>query len=469
MAAVQTPWGGRFQSAPAELMERFNASIGFDRKLLAVDVAGSVAYARALQRAGVLSAGELEQIEAGLKRVQEEFSAPDCDLPDALEDIHMAVEQRLTELIGPVGGKLHTGRSRNDQVNVDERLYLRSAIATLDGQIRHLQGILIASAECHCDAVLPGYTHLQQAQPILFAHYALSLFWMLERDRGRLGDAWQRADFLPLGSGALAGSTFPLDRNFLARELGFSQVTPNSLDAVSDRDFLLETLSALAILMMHLSRFCEDLIVWSSAEFGFVELSDHFSTGSSMMPQKKNPDALELVRGKTGRVYGSLMALLTTMKAVPLTYSKDLQEDKEPLFDALETSAICLEVFAGAWESMEVRTERMEAAVDSLTLATDLADYLVRQGVPFREAHRVVGHLVQTALAENRAFSSLTREELLTHSAALGCDMSFAFNEDVHSVLDVRQSLKSRNIEGGTGPQAVAEQMAKARAVLAAG
>ena len=469
MAAVQTPWGGRFQSAPAALMERFNASIGFDRKLLAADIAGSVAYARALQRAGVLSAGELEQIVAGLKQVREEFSAPDCVLPNALEDIHMAVEQRLTELIGPVGGKLHTGRSRNDQVNLDERLYLRDAIASLQDQIRHLQGVLIASGEQHCDAVLPGYTHLQQAQPILFAHYALSLFWMLERDRGRLGDAWRRADFLPLGSGALAGSAFPLDRAFLARELGLF-----AGDAQQPRRGQRPRFSARnPVCAGHPNDALEPLLrgfdLWSSAEFGFVELSDHFSTGSSMMPQKKNPDALELVRGKTGRVYGSLMALLTTMKAVPLTYSKDLQEDKEPLFDAVETASICLEVFAGAWESMEVRAERMEAAVDSLTLATDLADYLVRQGVPFREAHRVVGHLVQTVLVEDRPFSSLTREELLTHSAALGYDMSFAFNEDVHSVLDVRHSLELRNIEGGTGPQAVAEQMAKARAVLAAG
>ena len=453
------PWGGRFQEAPDALMERFNASIGFDRKLLEVDIAGSIAYARALQRAGVLDAEEVGQIEAGLAKVRQEFSAPDCALPDALEDIHMAVEQRLTELVGPVGGKLHTGRSRNDQVNLDERLYLRAAIAALKGRVRHLQGVLLASAERHRDAVLPGYTHLQQAQPVLFAHYALALFWMLERDWGRLSDAWRRADFLPLGSGALAGSTFPIDRDFLARELGFSQVTPNSLDAVSDRDFLLETLAALAILMMHLSRFCEDLIVWSSAEFGFVELSDHFSTGSSMMPQKKNPDSLELVRGKTGRVYGSLVALLTTMKAVPLTYSKDMQEDKEPLFDALETVDICLEVFAGAWESMEVHAERMEASIDSMALATDLADYLVHKGVPFREAHRIIGKLVRTALAADRALTAFELADLRAHSADFGADALV--------LLDVRHSLELRNIAGGTGPQAVAEQMEKARRVLA--
>lgn len=459
MTRVETPWGGRFQEGPDALMERFNASIGFDRRLLEVDIAGSKAYAKALHRADLLDAAELAEITGGLEAVLQEFSAPDCLLPDALEDIHMAVEKRLTELIGPVGGKLHTGRSRNDQINLDERLYLRVSIEALQGRIRQLQGVLLASAEQHEAVVLPGYTHMQQAQPVLFAHYALSLFWMLERDWGRLADTWRRADYMPLGSGALAGSTFAIDRTFLARELGFSQVTPNSLDAVSDRDFLLETLASLSILMMHLSRFCEDLIVWSSAEFGFVELSDHFSTGSSMMPQKKNPDSLELVRGKTGRVYGSMVALLTTMKAVPLTYSKDMQEDKEPLFDALETVDICLEVFAGAWQGMQVRGEQMEKKVDSMALATDLADYLVRQGMPFRDAHRVVGNLVAGALADGRVLTDFNLAELQSHSEQFG--------EDALALLDVRHSLSLRNIEGGTGPQAVAEQLQKARRILA--
>ena len=459
MAIVETPWGGRFQDGPDALMERFNASIGFDRRLLEVDIAGSKAYAKALHRTDLLDAAELAEITVGLEAVLQEFSAPDCLLPDALEDIHMAVEKRLTELIGPVGGKLHTGRSRNDQINLDERLYLRVSIEALQGRIRQLQGVLLASAEQHEAVVLPGYTHMQQAQPVLFAHYALSLFWMLERDWGRLADTWRRADYMPLGSGALAGSTFAIDRTFLARELGFSQVTPNSLDAVSDRDFLLETLASLSILMMHLSRFCEDLIVWSSAEFGFVELSDHFSTGSSMMPQKKNPDSLELVRGKTGRVYGSMVALLTTMKAVPLTYSKDMQEDKEPLFDALETVDICLEVFAGAWQGMQVRGEQMEKKVDPMALATDLADYLVRQGMPFRDAHRVVGNLVAGALADGRVLTDFNLAELQSHSEQFG--------EDALALLDVRHSLSLRNIEGGTGPQAVAEQLQKARRILA--
>ena len=452
------PWGGRFGAGTDELMERFNASIGFDCKLMEVDIAGSVAYARALQRAGILDEVEADGIVEGLQQVRDEMAAGEFEFSADLEDIHMAVEKRLTEIVGPVGGKLHTGRSRNDQVNLDERLFLRQAVASLQERIRRLQRVLLDSAEEQSDLVLPGYTHLQQAQSILFPHYALSLFWMLERDCGRLADVWKRADFLPLGSGALAGSSFPLDREFMARELGFSAVTPNSLDAVSDRDFLLEFLSAVAILMMHLSRFCEDLIVWSSAEFGFVELADAFSTGSSMMPQKKNPDSLELIRGKVGRVYGDLLGLLTTMKGIPLTYAKDMQEDKEPLFDALETAAICLEVFTGAWETMGLQKERMEGVIDDNVLATDLADYLVHKGMPFREAHRVIGGLVREGIEGGRGLTELGLEDFRRHSAT--------FAEDVLELLDVRHSLGLRNIEGGTGPQAVRKQMEKARRVL---
>ena len=451
-------WGGRFAGATGELMERFNASIGFDRKLLEVDIAGSLVQAQALERAGVLSGEEVARISAGLEQVRVELSAPGHVFSAGLEDVHMAVERRLTELIGPLGGKLHTGRSRNDQVNLDERLYLRTAIAGIQGRIRYLQAVLADSAEAHLEVILPGYTHLQQAQPILFGHYALALFWMLERDYGRLADAWKRADLLPLGAGALAGSAYPVDRQFMARELGFAGVTPNSLDTVSDRDFLLEAMAALAILMMHLSRFCEDLIIWSSREFGFVELADAFSTGSSMMPQKKNPDSLELVRGKTGRVYGDLFSLLTTMKGIPLTYAKDMQEDKEPLFDAFESVGDCLEVFAGAWQTMQLRPARMEAAVDDAALATDLADYLARRGVPFREAHHVVGRLVRFALEAGRGLRGLTLEELQSHSPAFG--------EDALALLDLRHSLSLRNIEGGTGPQAVRAQLARARAIL---
>ena len=457
--AREKPWGGRFGAPTDELMERFNASIGFDRKLLEVDVVGSVAYARALHRADVLSAEEAERIVAGLERTKEELQGNEDLLGDELEDIHMAVEKHLTRLIGPLGGKLHTGRSRNDQVSLDERLYLRLAIAGISERVRGAQSELVESAAKHQDVVLPGYTHLQPAQPILFGHYAMSLFWMLERDFGRLSDAWDRADVLPLGSGALAGSTFPVDREFLAGELGFSRVSDNSIDAVSDRDFVVETVSALSILMMHLSRFCEDLIVWSSREFGFVELDDAFSTGSSMMPQKKNPDSLELIRGKCGRVYGDLMSVLTTMKGIPLTYAKDMQEDKEPLFDAVDTVRICLEVFAGAWSTMTLDPGRMESAVDGQILATDLADYLVGKGMSFRDAHHQVGSLVRMTEAEGRTLSALTLEELGRASEL--------FEADVIRCLDVRRSLESRNIRGGTGPQAVAEQLQRAREILA--
>ncbi len=452
------PWGGRFGGSTDALMERFNASIGFDRKLLVVDVAASVAYARALERAGVLTASETTTIVDGLERAKVDLQADPGLLGDELEDIHMAVERRLTDLIGPLGGKLHTGRSRNDQVAADERLYLRLAITGIAARVRALQAVLIESAERDGEAVLPGYTHLQPAQPILFAHYALSLFWMLERDHGRLLDALARADVLPLGSGALAGSTFPLDRDFLARELGFARVSENSIDAVSDRDYVIETVAALSVLMMHLSRFCEDLIVWSSREFGFVELDDAYSTGSSMMPQKKNPDSLELIRGKCGRVYGGLVGLLTTMKGIPLTYSKDMQEDKEPLFDAVETVELCLDVFAGAWWTMSLRPQRMAAAVDGQMLATDLADYLVGKGMSFREAHHLIGGLVRRTEAQGRTLADLDLKELRGES-----DL---FAADATRCLDARQSLESRNIAGGTGSQAVAEQLRQARVVL---
>ena len=454
-------WGGRFSGAQAELMERFNASIGVDRKLMEMDIAASLVYARALERAGVLTGEERVTIAEGLHKVREEMSAADFPFDVGLEDIHMAVEERLTHHVGAVGGKLHTGRSRNDQVNADERLYLRQATAAVTQGIRRLQSVLVDSAERHREVILPGYTHLQQAQPILFGHYALSLFWMLERDRGRVFDSWKRADYLPLGSGALAGSAFPLDREQMARELGFSGVTANSLDAVSDRDFLLEALAALAILMMHLSRYCEDLIIWSSIEFGFVELDDAYATGSSMMPQKKNPDSLELVRGKTGRVYGNLMGLLTTMKGVPLTYAKDLQEDKEPAFDSFDTVLDCLEVFAAAWETMAVRSDRMAASMADSLLATDLADYLSRRGIPFRQAHHIVGRLVRDSLEAGDRLGELTLSRMQTYSKEFG--------EDTLELLKPGRSLDLRNISGGTGPEAVRSQLTRAREILAAG
>ena len=446
---------GRFSADTAQLMERFNASIGFDQKLLEVDIAGSKVYAHALEQAGVLTVEESASITQGLDAVLGEMRAADFEFTHRFEDIHMAVEQRLTALIGPVGGKLHTGRSRNDQVNLDERLYLREAIRATSLRVRDLQATLIASAEQHAATALPGYTHLQQAQPVLFAHYALSLFWMLERDRGRLADAWKRADCMPLGSGALAGSAFALDRPAMAQALGFGGITPNSLDAVSDRDYLLESLAALSVLMMHLSRYCEDLIIWSTNEFGFVEIDDAYATGSSMMPQKKNPDSLELIRGKTGRVYGNLTALLTTMKGLALTYSKDLQEDKEPVFDSFETVQDCVDVFTRVWGTMTLNEERMRSAIDEGTLATDLADYLVKRGLPFREAHGVVAALVKEAIDAGKSLPSLTVAELQRHCAL--------FEADALALLDVAHSIDLRQIPGGTGSAAVAAQLAQAR------
>ncbi len=449
---------GRFSADTAQLMARFNASISFDRKLLEVDIAGSKVHARALERVGILTAEETALITQGLEAVLEEMMTAEFEFGHRFEDIHMAVEERLTARIGPLGGKLHTGRSRNDQVNLDERLYLREAIRGTSQRVHKLQSTLMASAEQHMAVALPGYTHLQQAQPILFAHYALSLFWMLERDRGRLADAWKRADYLPLGSGALAGSAYPLDRAFMAQELGFEAITTNSLDAVSDRDFLLESLAALSVLMMHLSRYCEDLIIWSTAEFGFISIDEAYSTGSSMMPQKKNPDSLELVRGKTGRVYGNLTALLTTMKGLGLTYSKDLQEDKEPVFDSFETVHDCLDVFTRVWATMTVHEDRMRAVIDDGTLATDLADYLVKRGLPFRDAHGAVAALVKTAVDRGEGLQSLTIEDLQ--------DQSELFAADALKLLNVDHSIDLRQIPGGTGSEAVTAQLLQARQAL---
>ena len=448
-------WSGRFEGTTEELMERFNASIGFDRRLYRVDIEGSRVQARALKGIGVLSDTELTEVLSGLDRVEKEIEEDEFPLTDDLEDIHMAVEKRLTELVGPVGGKLHTGRSRNDQVALDERLYLREAVAGTVERLTTLQSAIVEMAEQHLDTILPGYTHVQQAQPIRLAHWAMALFWMLDRDRGRFEDGWARADASPLGSGALAGSAYPIDRDQMAKDLGFSGVTENSIDAVSDRDALLEYLSASAITMMHLSRFCEDLIVWSSSEFGFVELDDAYSTGSSMMPQKKNPDSLELVRGKTGRVYGNLTALLTVMKGVPLSYSKDMQEDKEPLFDTIDTLWMSLEVFTGAWSTMRIRVDRMRSGLDGAILATDLADYLSRKGLPFRDCHHIVGRLVRRALEAGKRLDELDLEAFRSESDV--------FEDDVVDVLTPEQSTDGRNVHGGTGRGALAEQIAVAR------
>ncbi|HLG21442.1 MAG TPA: argininosuccinate lyase, partial [Candidatus Manganitrophaceae bacterium] len=407
-APVFRAWEGRFTEGTDPAVERFTSSFSFDRRLYQYDIVGSVAHTEALSRAGLLTEKEKEKIIQGLKEIEAEIAkemsqekGPAADSKD--EDIHMHIERRLVEKIGDAGGKLHTGRSRNDQIALDLRLYLREETRHLIDQIRSLQKGLVARAEAHLETVLPGYTHLQRAQPISLAHYLLAYYEMLERDRTRLLDSLKRLDRSPLGAGALAGNSFSLDRSAVARALGFSDVTANSLDTVSDRDFVAEFLSAAAILMAHLSRWAEDWILWASSEFGFMDLPDRFCTGSSMMPQKKNPDVLELIRGKTGRVYGALMTLLVLLKGLPLSYNRDLQEDKEPLFDAVETVRNVLRLMTDLVLQARFNKEKMEeAAGEGFLLATDLADYLVTKGLPFRRAHQVVGKMVRRGLEERK-------------------------------------------------------------------
>jgi argininosuccinate lyase len=451
-------WGGRFEGNPDELMERFNASIGFDWRLWAADIEGSMAYAKALHRAGLLTAGERDRLIQGLEAVAREFEAGQFEIKPSDEDIHTAVERRLGELIGDLAGKLHTGRSRNDQVVTDLRLYLMWEIPGLRQQLSELQEAILTKAEQHLEVIMPGYTHLQRAQPVLFSHWLMSTFWMLQRDRERLDDLEKRVAVLPLGAGALAGHALGIDRHFLAAELGFRALCENSMDAVSDRDFVAEFLFWAALLQTHLSRLAEDLILWSSAEFGFVELDDAYATGSSLMPQKKNPDSLELLRGKVGRMVGHLVALLTTLKGLPTTYNKDLQEDKEPLFDALDTLKLVLPVAAGVVRTLKINAKAMAAALDDAMLATDLADYLVRRGVPFRQSHELVGHAVRRA----EALGVLLRELPLAEFQAI----SDAFDSDLYAVFDHRRSVEARDSYGSTATAAVRQQIERARSVL---
>jgi argininosuccinate lyase len=451
-------WGGRFEGTPDSLMERFNASIGFDWRLWAADIEGSMAYARALQRAGLLTAEEQDRLIQGLGAVAREFEAGEFEIVLSDEDIHTAVERRLGELVGEVAGRLHTGRSRNDQVATDLRLYLMGEIPNLRQQLGELQEAILTKAEQHLDVIMPGYTHLQRAQPVLFSHWLMSTFWMLQRDRERLDDLEKRVAVLPLGAGALAGHALGIDRHFLADELGFRALCENSMDTVSDRDFVAEFLFWAALLQTHLSRLAEDLIIWSSAEFGFVELDDAYATGSSLMPQKKNPDSLELLRGKVGRLVGHLVALLTTLKGLPSTYNKDLQEDKEPLFDALDTLKLALPVAAGVVRTLKVNTEAMAAALDDAMLATDLADYLVRLGVPFRQSHDLVGHAVRRAEARNLPLRELPLAEFRA--------LSEAFDSDLYAVFDHWRSVEARDSYGGTATAAVRQQIERARSLL---
>ena len=453
------PWGGRFAAATDSLVEQFTASVGFDRRLYHHDIAGSIAHARMLARVGVLSGAECEQIVGGLERIEQEIADGRFQWRTELEDVHMNIESRLTELIGEVGKKLHTGRSRNDQVATDLRLFLRDAVDAVCAEIDRLQRTLLDLAEREAGTVMPGFTHLQHAQPVVFGHHVLAWFQMLERDYERLQDARRRINVLPLGAAALAGTTYPVDRAYTAELLGFDAVAENSLDAVSDRDFAIEFLACAALIMTHLSRMAEELILWSSSEFGYIELSDAYCTGSSIMPQKKNPDVPELVRGKTGRVNGHLLALLTLMKAQPLAYNKDNQEDKEPVFDGFDTVLASLRVYDGMFGALQVNRERLrEAAGRGFTTATDLADYLVDKGVPFRDAHEIVGRLVRLALEQGKDLAELPLAVLQQHHAGIG--------EDVFDVLTLEGSVDARDHVGGTAVRQVKEAIGRARARL---
>jgi argininosuccinate lyase len=450
-------WGGRFKAAVDPDFAAFNRSVDFDLRLFWVDIQASLAYCAALLKAGVISAPDAMSIKAGLEKIRESAKAnPDYFSDTSVEDVHTFVEVRLVELIGDAGRKLHTGRSRNDQVATDFRLWIREAIHELTTLVSNMQSALLNFAETNRQVVIPGYTHLQRAQPVLLSHWCLAYFEMFARDRERLADVRRRVNVMPLGSAALAGSSFPLDRESLARELGFAEVSKNSLDAVSDRDFCVEFLGACSLLMVHLSRLAEDVILYSTTEFGFFELGDAIATGSSLMPQKKNPDSMELVRGKAGRVFGDLQAMLTTLKGLPLAYNKDLQEDKEAVFDGFDTVSACLQVSSTVLKNISVNHDRASAAASSGYMnATELADYLVRKGTPFREAHEVVGRVVLRAIELGKEIDQLELLELKAFSEV--------FETDVYESLTIEQTLRAKSVTGGTSPDAVDRALAEAR------
>lgn len=451
-------WGGRFTGATDPLMDAFNDSIGFDKRLWAVDVRGSQAYARELAKIGIVTEAEAEQIVEGLDAVAQEWASGDFELKEGDEDIHTANERRLTELIGPVAGKLHTGRSRNDQVATDLRLWLREQIVALQKHLKQLIEVAVDRAEQEVDLLLPGYTHLQPAQPVRWSHWLLSHAWSWQRDAQRLAEIYERVNVSPLGNGALAGNPFPIDRMALAQALGFADITANSLDGVSDRDFVVEFLFWSAMTMLHLSRLAEDLIIYSSSEFHFVTIADAYSTGSSLMPQKKNADSLELLRGKAGRIVGHLGGLMTTIKGLPTSFNKDLQEDKEPLFDAVVTLSTSLQIACGVIATLAPHREAMQLALTPAMLATDLAEYLVRKGVPFRETHHVAGAAVNMAELQGVPLSELAVEDLRR--------LHDAFEDDVADVWNFEQSVEQRNTVGGTSRRAVLEQVDKLRGWL---
>lgn len=453
-------WAGRFTQPTDAFVEEFTASIQFDQRLYRYDIQGSTVHARMLARQGIIAEAEMNVIVDGLAAILEEIEQGKFEFSISREDIHMNVEARLIELIGPIGGKLHTARSRNDQVALDIRLYLRDELDAILSAMQALQTALLDQAEGNLEVIMPGFTHLQTAQPILYAHHMLAYFEMFSRDTERLQDLRKRLNRLPLGAGALAGTTFPIDREWVADQLGFDGVTRNSLDSVSDRDFAIEFCSTASLMMMHLSRLSEELILWSSADFNFIELSDAFCTGSSIMPQKKNPDVPELVRGKTGRVYGNLVSLLTLMKSLPLAYNKDMQEDKEPLFDTIDTVRGSLKVFAEMIADMQVKPERMRlAAGRGFSTATDVADYLVRQGMPFRQAHEVVGKTVRYCVEKGKDIPELTLDEWQQFSEQIGAD--------IENYVTLDASVNARTATGGTARSAVEKEIDRARQALA--
>ncbi|NAO99358.1 argininosuccinate lyase [Halomonas sp. MG34] len=449
-------WGGRFTKPTNQLVDEYTASIHFDKKLASYDIKGSLAHVAMLEKCAILDEKDAKDISAGLKVVLEKINSGEAVLSEEQEDIHMNVEKLLIDEIGPVGGKLHTGRSRNDQVALDMRLYLRDALMDISQLLAALQEALLQQVEENRDTVLPGYTHLQRAQPVLFSHHLLAYVFMLQRDVERLGDSSKRVNKSPLGAGALAGTTFGIDRQFVADQLGFDGICENSLDAVSDRDFVVEFLGNAALISTHLSRLCEELVQWSSAEFNFIELDDAFCTGSSMMPQKKNPDVAELVRGKTGRIYGNLIGMLTTLKGLPLAYNKDMQEDKEGMFDTVETLKGALALFAPMMESMHVKRENMyEAVRNDFSNATDLADYLVGKGMAFRESHAVVGEIVLHCIQHNKYLLDMTLEEIKEFSSII--------EADVFDFLTPEAVVNARDVAGGTAKNRVEEQITIAK------
>ena len=452
-------WGGRFSKSTDEMINEFQASISFDKRMYHEDIAGSIAHATMLAKCGIIAEADRDAIVGGLKEILASIESGEFSFDIALEDIHMNIEKRLTEAIGEAGGRLHTARSRNDQVALDTHMYVRREIVNIEQLVIDMQQALVETAEKYSDVIMPGYTHLQRAQPILFSHHMMAYFSMLGRDFDRLKGCYERADIMPLGAGALAGTTFPIDREYVAAQLNFEAVYTNSLDAVSDRDYILEFLAAASILMMHLSRLSEEIILWCSREFSFIELDDAHCTGSSMMPQKKNPDVSELVRGKTGRVIGHLMAMLTTAKGLPLAYNKDLQEDKEGLFDTIDTVKFSLAVYAQMMRGMKVNKDNMRKAVsEDFSNATDLADYLVKRGLPFRQAHEVAGKAVHFCIEQKKWLQDLTTAEFKA--------LSPLFEEDIREAIQPETCVKNRNSLGGTSYHQVDTQLALAKDLL---